>query len=77
MFEKHIKRSDMLSCVLCSHAPCSEACGRIDCASMLRSIWFDNEKRQLPVFLRSIRAVRVLRRVKTRACGMAAYPSVS
>ncbi|MBR3356544.1 MAG: NAD-dependent dihydropyrimidine dehydrogenase subunit PreA [Solobacterium sp.] len=44
MFEKHIKRSDMLSCVLCSHAPCSEACGRIDCASMLRSIWFDNEK---------------------------------
>ena len=44
MFEKHIKRSDMLSCVLCSQAPCNAACGRIDCASLLRSVWFNNEK---------------------------------
>ncbi len=34
----------MLRCALCVDAPCSETCGKLDVASMLRSIWFDNEK---------------------------------
>ena len=34
----------MLRCVLCSEAPCSKSCGKIDPAGILRSIWFDNEK---------------------------------
>ncbi len=34
----------MLRCALCSDAPCGKACGKLDIASMLRSIWFDNEK---------------------------------
>ena len=34
----------MISCVLCYDAPCSKACGKIDPAGLLRSIWFDNEK---------------------------------
>ena len=34
----------MLRCTLCQNAPCSSVCKKIDCASMLRSIWFDNEK---------------------------------
>ncbi len=44
MFEKIIFRSDMLNCILCHDAPCTKACGKIDTAGMLRSIWFDNEK---------------------------------
>ncbi len=44
MFGKKIYRSDMISCVLCYDAPCSKACGKIDPAGLLRSIWFDNEK---------------------------------
>ena len=44
MFERKLYRSDMLQCALCYNAPCSDACGRIDPAGMLRSIWFDNEK---------------------------------
>ena len=44
MFGKKIYRSDMISCVLCYDAPCSKACGKIDSAGLLRSIWFDNEK---------------------------------
>ncbi len=44
MFDRKLLRSDMLGCRLCYDAPCSEACGRIDCASLLRSIWFDDEK---------------------------------
>ena len=43
MFDKKLYRSDMVRCVLCSDAPCTKACGRIDPARMLRSIWFDNE----------------------------------
>ncbi len=43
-FQRHIKRSDMLSCVLCEDAPCTAACGRMDPAGALRSIWFANEK---------------------------------
>ena len=42
--ETHIRRSDMLRCALCRAAPCTEACGRMDPAGMLRSIWFDNER---------------------------------
>ena len=44
MFEKTLCRSDMLRCVLCQDAPCSSACRTLDCAALLRSIWFDNEK---------------------------------
>ena len=44
MFEKKLFRADMIRCVLCADAPCTHACGKIDVASMLRSIWFDNEK---------------------------------
>ena len=44
MFERKLYRSDMLRCVLCHDAPCSGACDRTDPASLLRSIWFDNEK---------------------------------
>ena len=44
MFERKMFRPDMLQCVLCADAPCTEACGKLDCAAMLRSIWFDDEK---------------------------------
>ena len=43
MFEKKLFRSDMVRCVLCKDAPCTKACGKIDPARLLRSIWFDNE----------------------------------
>ena len=43
MFDKKLYRADMLKCVLCADAPCSSACKRLDPASMLRSIWFDDE----------------------------------
>ena len=43
MFDKKLYRADMLRCVLCADAPCSTACKRLDPASMLRSIWFDDE----------------------------------
>ena len=44
MFERIITRADMIRCVLCADAPCSRACGKIDTAALLRSIWFDDEK---------------------------------
>lgn len=44
MFQRKIRRSDMIRCVLCSEAPCTKACGQIDPARLLRSIWFDNEQ---------------------------------
>ena len=44
MFEKRLFRADMLKCALCADAPCTAACGKLDCAAMLRSIWFDDEK---------------------------------
>ena len=50
MFDKKLYRSDMVRCVLCSDAPCTKACGRIDPARMLRSIWFDNEKTAADLF---------------------------
>ncbi|MCR5136616.1 MAG: NAD-dependent dihydropyrimidine dehydrogenase subunit PreA [Oscillospiraceae bacterium] len=43
MFTKKLYRSDMLNCALCQDPPCSGACPALDCASLLRSIWFDNE----------------------------------
>ena len=44
MLRKEIHRSDMLKCVLCLNAPCSTACGKMNPADLLRSIWFDNER---------------------------------
>ena len=44
MFDRKLYRADMLRCVLCSEAPCVKACGKLDVAGMLRSIWFDDEK---------------------------------
>ena len=44
IFERKIERSDMLRCAICHDAPCSKACGKLDPAKLLRSIWFDNEK---------------------------------
>ena len=44
MFERKLNRSDMLRCTLCYDAPCSAACGRLDPAGLLRSVWFDDEK---------------------------------
>ena len=44
MFERKLFRPDMLKCALCCDAPCSMACGKLDCAALLRSIWFDDEK---------------------------------
>ena len=43
MFGKKLYRSDMINCALCHDAPCSASCGRLDPASLLRSVWFDNE----------------------------------
>lgn len=34
----------MLRCALCHDAPCAAACGHMDPAGLLRSVWFDNEK---------------------------------
>lgn len=51
LYDKQINRKDMLECVLCNEAPCTMACGRIECDRALRSIWFDNEdeaSRRLP-----------------------------
>ena len=50
-FEQKIYRSDMIRCLLCHNAPCSRACPALDCAGLLRSIWFQNEDgaaRRLP-----------------------------
>ena len=44
MFERKIYRADMIRCALCADAPCTGACGRLDAAALLRSIWFGNEK---------------------------------
>ena len=44
MFDRKLCRADMLRCALCHDAPCTAACGRIDPAALLRSVWFDNEK---------------------------------
>lgn len=43
LYERLIRRSDMIRCALCADAPCSRACSELDPAALLRSIWFDNE----------------------------------
>ena len=40
---KMIKRTEMMSCLLCKDAPCSAACPKMDTGTILRHIWFDNE----------------------------------
>ncbi len=44
LFKTVISRSEMISCALCKDAPCTKACGKMDPAGILRSIWFENEK---------------------------------
>ena len=44
IYERMIRRADMIRCALCKDAPCTAACGKTDPAGLLRSIWFDNEK---------------------------------
>ena len=44
VWERQILRSDMLRCALCLDAPCTQSCGKLDPAGLLRSLWFDNEK---------------------------------
>ena len=43
VFQNFIRRSDMISCVLCQDAPCSNACSEFEPSEALRSIWFDNQ----------------------------------
>ena len=42
LLQKQIKRSDMISCMLCKDALCSQACDSFEPSDALRSIWFDN-----------------------------------
>ncbi len=42
LLRNQIKRSDMISCLLCMDAPCSKACKLFEPGNALRSIWFDN-----------------------------------
>ena len=44
LYERTIRRGDMIRCALCQDAPCSAACGKLDAAGLLRRIWFDDEK---------------------------------
>ena len=44
LFERTIHRKDMIRCALCADAPCTAACGKLDAAALLRSLWFDDEK---------------------------------
>ncbi len=44
MYVKTLDRRDMIRCVLCLDAPCTKACGKLDPAGSLRSIWFADEK---------------------------------
>lgn len=39
-----ITRADIIHCALCSDPPCTKACGIIDPAGLLRSVWFRNEQ---------------------------------
>ncbi|SFI35230.1 dihydropyrimidine dehydrogenase (NAD+) subunit PreA [Pseudobutyrivibrio sp. OR37] len=43
LMNDYIKRSDMISCLLCKDAPCSNACEKCNPSDVLRSIWFDNQ----------------------------------
>ena len=54
IFRRTISRDDLFPCALCENAPCTKACGLMDCAALLRSAWFDNEQgaaRALPRLL--------------------------
>jgi len=42
--EPMIRRKDMIQCALCADAPCSAACVKLKPASLLRSVWFQNEQ---------------------------------
>ena len=42
--EPIVQRTDMIRCALCADAPCDAACEKIRPASLLRSIWFQNEQ---------------------------------
>ena len=42
-FERRIRRSDIIRCVLCADAPCTAACPSLEPDKLLRSIWLDNE----------------------------------
>ena len=42
--EPILRRSDMIRCALCSHAPCDAVCERLAPSGLLRSIWFRNEQ---------------------------------
>ncbi len=42
LLQNAIKRSDMISCLLCKDAPCSKACCALEPGEALRTIWFDN-----------------------------------
>ncbi|MBQ6409494.1 MAG: NAD-dependent dihydropyrimidine dehydrogenase subunit PreA [Butyrivibrio sp.] len=42
LLQNRIKRTDMISCMLCKDAPCSHACDKFDPGEALRSIWFVN-----------------------------------
>ena len=42
--EAIISRSEISRCMLCSDAPCTSACGKMDPAGLLRSVWFSNEQ---------------------------------
>ena len=44
LFQRMIPRRDMIACALCDDASCTKACGKFDCARLLRAIWFDNEQ---------------------------------
>lgn len=41
-FENSMGRKEMLSCLLCKDAPCTDACGKLDCGKLLQSVWFAN-----------------------------------
>ena len=42
-FERKIRRSDMIRCVLCADAPCTNVCPSLKPDKLLSNIWFDNE----------------------------------
>ena len=41
--KRKLYRNDMIRCAICHNALCTEACGKMDPAGLLRSIWLDND----------------------------------